>query len=108
MLSNSALNLVSGKSYSEVGIILEVNNEVAVKAWMAKDTNTSLHVSQILYSTLLRRNISSKVEPSFVEDIKMAAGFRGVPCEYVWWLIFMYKVTLKIKFDVLFEEGVVL
>ena len=40
-------------------------------------------VSNILYSTLFRRNISSNLEPSFVEDIKMAVGFGGVRCEYV-------------------------
>ena len=30
----------------------------------------------------------------------MAAGFAGVR-QYVGWLIFMYKVTSKIRFDVL-------
>ena len=40
-------------------------------------------VLHILYSTLLRRNISSKVEPSFLEDIEMATGFGGVQCDYV-------------------------
>ena len=52
----------------------------------------------------LCRYISSKVEPSLVENIKMAAGF-GVVRQYVGWLIFMYKVTSKIRFDVLLEEG---
>ena len=47
-LSNSALKVVSGKKYSKVGIILEVNNDVAVERWIAKIciadyTNTSLH-----------------------------------------------------------------
>ena len=65
-------------------------------------------VSNVLYSTLFRRNIRSKLEPSFVEDIKMAVGFGGVRCEYVQWLIFMYKVTSKIKFDVLLRKRVVL
>ena len=59
--------------------------------------------------TLLRRYVSSKVEPSFVEDelsfiedIRMAAGFGGVR-QYVGELIFMYKVTSKITFEVLLE-----
>ena len=34
----------------------------------------------------------------------MAAGFCGVH-QYLGWLIFMYKVTSKIKFDVLLKEG---
>ena len=35
-LSNSALKVFSGKNYSKVRIIFEVNNEVVVEAWMAK------------------------------------------------------------------------
>ena len=31
----------------------------------------------------------------------MAADFGGVRCEYVGWLLCMYKVTSKIRFDVL-------
>ena len=62
-------------------------------------------VSHILYSTLLR-DIGSKVNPSFVEDINMAAGFGDVR-QYVERLTFMYmcQVTSKIRFDVLFGEG---
>ena len=53
----------------------------------------------------LRRYVSSKVGPSFVEDIKIAAGFGGVR-QYAGWLIFMYKVKLKIRFDILLgREG---
>ena len=61
--------------------------------------------SHILYSTLLRY-ITSKVKPSFVEDINMVAGF-GYLCQYVERLtfMFMYKVTSKIGFDVLFGGG---
>ena len=49
-LSNSALKEVSGKNYSKVGIILEVNNEIAVETRMSKRciadyTNTSLNGS---------------------------------------------------------------
>ena len=61
--------------------------------------------SLFLSRTLLRRYISSKVEPSLVEDIKMAPGFGGVR-QYVGLLIFIYKVTSKIRFDVLLGEGV--
>ena len=62
-------------------------------------------VSHILYSTLLR-DIGSKVNPSFVEDINMAAGFGDVR-QYVERLTFMYmyQVTSKIRFDVLFGGG---
>ena len=62
-------------------------------------------VSHILYSTLLR-DIGSKVNPSFVEDINMAAGFGDVR-QYVERVTFMYmcQVTSKIRFDVLFGEG---
>ena len=35
-LSNSALKVVSGKNYSKVGFILEVNNEVVVETWIVK------------------------------------------------------------------------
>ena len=38
----------------------------------------------------------------------MAVGFGGVRCEYVQGLIFMYKGTSKIKFDVSLRERVVL
>ena len=62
-------------------------------------------VSHILYSTLLR-DIGSKVNPSFVEDINMAAGFGDVR-QYVERLTFMYmcQVTSKIRFDVLLGGG---
>ena len=62
-------------------------------------------VSHILYSTLLR-DIGSKVNPSFVEHINMAAGFGDVR-QYVERLTFMYmyQVTSKIRFDVLFGGG---
>ena len=62
-------------------------------------------VSHILYSTLLR-DIGSKVNPSFVEDINMAAGFGDVR-QYVERLTFMYmcQVTSKIRLDVLFGGG---
>ena len=40
-------------------------------------------VSKILYFTLFRRYISSKIEPSIVEDIKMAADLGGLRCEFV-------------------------
>ena len=36
-LSNSALKMASGKNYSEVGIILEVNNELLSKHEWRKD-----------------------------------------------------------------------
>ena len=62
-------------------------------------------VSHILYSTLLRWYINSKVEPSFIGEIKVAASFGGVR-QYVGWLIFMYKVTSKIRFDTLLGGGV--
>ena len=55
-------------------------------------TKTPYMVLHILYSTLLCRYISSKVEPSFVDDIKMAAGFDGAR-QYVGQMIFMYKAT---------------
>ena len=47
-LTKSVLKIVSGKDYSKVGILLEVNNEVVVETCMAKtciadNTNTSLH-----------------------------------------------------------------
>ena len=57
-----------------------------------------------LYRTLLRRYVSTKVEPSFVGDIKLAAGFGGVG-QYVGRLTFMYKVKSKIRFDVLLGGG---
>ena len=62
-LRNSALKMVSGKSYSKVGIIR---------------ITQCLFVHFFLSRTLLRRYISSKIEPSFVEDIKMTTGFGGV------------------------------
>ena len=34
----------------------------------------------------------------------MAAGLGGV-CQYLGWLIFMYKIKLKIRFDVLVRGG---
>ena len=57
-------------------------------------------VNVFLSCTPLRRYISSKVGSSFVEDIKMAAGFGGV-CQYAGWLIFVYKVKSNIRFDIL-------
>ena len=60
-------------------------------------------VSHILYSTLLRRYINSKFEPSFGEEINMKAVFDGVR-QYGGWLVFMYKVTSKIRFAVLLGE----
>ena len=62
-LSNSALKMVSGENYSKVGII--------------RITQCSF-VHFFLSRTLLRRYISSKVELSLVEDIKMVTGFGGV------------------------------
>ena len=126
-LRNFTLMLISGKNYSKLELILEVNNAVVVETWMTKRciadyANASLHgfgyfvplppferplivgkksnlfyflrsclhspssiritqcwfVSFFLSRALLRRYITSKVESSFVEDIKMAAGFGGV------------------------------
>ena len=76
-----------GKNYSKVAIILKVNNEWGCSRNMnGEKTPIPFYiVLHILYSTLLRRNISSKVEPSFLEDIEMATGFGGVQCDYVWW-----------------------
>ena len=88
-LSNSALKMVSGKNYSKVGII---------------PITECLFVQLFLSRTLLRRYISSKIEPSFVEDIKMTNAFGGVR-QYVEWLIIMYKVTSKIKFDIFLWGG---
>ena len=57
-------------------------------------------VNFFLSRALLRGYVSSKVGPSFVKDIKIAAGFGGV-CQYAGWLVFMYKVKSKISFDIL-------
>ena len=57
-------------------------------------------VHLFLSRTLLCRYIISKVEPSFVYDIKMEVDFDGVR-QYVGWLIFMCKVTCKIRFNLL-------
>ena len=149
MLRNSTPKLISGKNYSKIEIVLEVNNAVVVKTWMTKsciaDYNKLLYngfayfvlhpsfkrplivgkksnlfyflrsclhprssiritqcwfVSFFLSCALLRRYISSKVGSSFIEDIKMVAGFGGV-CQYAGWLIFMYKVKSNIRFDIL-------
>ena len=84
-LSNSVLKEVSGKNCSKVGIILEVNSGVVVETLMAKRCiadyiNTFLRgfAYFVLYCTLFCRYISSKVEPSFVEECKIAACFGGV------------------------------
>ena len=61
-------------------------------------------VNFFLSRALLRGYVSSKVGPSFVEDIKIAAGFGGVR-QYLGWLIFMYKVKSKIRFDILLGRG---
>ena len=149
-VKNSTLKLISGKNYSKLEIILEVNNAVVLETWMTKSciadyTNTSLHgfayfvlhpffkrplivgkksnlfyflrsclhppsstqcwfVNFFLSCALLRRYISSKVGSSFVEDIKMAAGFGGV-CQYAGWLIFVFKVKSKTRFDILLGRG---
>ena len=63
--SKSALQVASGKNYSEVWIISEVNNEVVVETWMAKRciadyTNTYLHT--FAYSVL---------RPSFKKPLKL-------------------------------------
>ena len=47
-----------------------------------------------LSHNILHRYKSSKVEPSLVKDIKIAAGFNGVR-QYVGWLIFMYKSYIE-------------
>ena len=57
-----------------------------------------------LSCALLHRCVDSKVEPSYVENTKMAAGFSGVR-QYVGWLISMYKVSSKLRFDVLLRGG---
>ena len=61
-------------------------------------------VNFLLSRALLRGYVSSKVGPSFVEDIKIAAGFGGVR-QCVGWLIFMCKVKSKIRFDILLGRG---
>ena len=48
--------------------------------------------------------VDIQVESSFVEGIKMAAGFSGVR-HYVKQLIFMYKVTSKFRFSVWLGGG---
>ena len=59
-------------------------SEVVAETWMVKRHQCFFYmVSHILYSILLCRNISSKVEPSFVENINMMAGFGGRRCDYV-------------------------
>ena len=45
-----------------------------------------------------------QVESSFVEGIKMAAGFSGVR-QYDERLIFMFKVASKIRFSVSLRGG---
>ena len=58
-------------------------------------------VNFFLSRALCRRYVSSKVATSFIEDIKIVAGFGGVR-QYV---IFMYKVKSKIRFDILLGQG---
>ena len=43
------------------------------------------------------------MEPSVVEEIKIADGFGDVR-QSVRWIIFKYKVTWKIRFDILIGE----
>ena len=85
-LSNLVLKVASGKNILKLGL-LELRS-----------------IDLFISSYLLRRYISSKVESSVVEDIKMAAGFGGVR-EYGGRLIFMDKVTLKIRSDVSLRGG---
>ena len=61
-------------------------------------------VNFFLSLALLRGYVNFKVGPSFVEDIKIAAGFGGVR-QYAGWLIFMYKVKSKIRLDILLGRG---
>ena len=61
-LNNSTLKVVSGKNYSKVGIILEVNNEAVVETWMVKRSNAPILLyreSYIFYSVLLLKDTSS-------------------------------------------------
>ena len=61
-------------------------------------------VNFFLSLALLRGYVNSKVGPSFIEDIKIAAGFGGV-CQHAGWLIFMYKVKSKIRLGILLGRG---
>ena len=61
-----------------------------------------LHTVDLFISSYLVP--SFVVKPSFVEDIKMAAGFSDVR-QCVGWLIFMYKVTSKIRLNLLLGAG---
>ena len=87
MLSNSTLKVVRGKNYSKFGIILDVNNEVVVEIWITK------------------RCVADYTNASVWFRILCIAGFGGMR-QYVGWLICMYKVTSKIRFDVLLRGGV--
>ena len=101
-LNNSALKVVSiVKNYSNVGVVLGVNNEVAAKYEWRKDalliTPVFIYmVLHILYSILFPWFTKSIFQLVLVVCVNMLVG----------WLIFMYKVTSKIRFDVLLGRGV--
>ena len=82
-LSNSVLKMVRGKNYSNFGINLEWNNEVVFEMWMAKkciaDYNNIFFAWFCIFCTV----------------------FFGGVLQYDRWLIFIYKVISKIRFNVL-------
>ena len=86
-LSNSILKVVSGKNYSKFAINLEWNNEVVFEMWMAE------------------KCIAGYTNIFFNWVCIFCTAFFGGALQYDRWLIFMWKDTSKIRFDVLLGGG---